>query len=168
MFEMMVAGQTDTGRARQNNEDAFIVVEPLMVVADGMGGAAAGEIASSIAIDVISSSLKDISGLSDTEIQKKTEQAILKADAVIKAAPGKIWAVQLTGALVANSMIFYDDVDSANGTVVYDIVAPCKDDDASAARTIYFSFVDLGGIPFSVGCYVDWKGTGAVGYVWTS
>ena len=92
----------------------------------------------------------------------------ITGDAVIKASPGKIWAVQLTGALVANSMLFYNDIDSADGTVVYDIVAPCKDDDASAARTIFVSFVELGGIPFSVGCYVDWKGTGAVGYVWFS
>jgi len=96
---------------------------------------------------------------------KKTR---ITADAVIKAAPGKIWAVQLTGAEAANSLLFYDDVDSANGTVVYDIVAPFTDADGSAAATVYFSFVDIGGIPFGTGCYVDHTGTGAIGYVWTS
>ncbi|MBA7479545.1 Serine/threonine phosphatase stp [subsurface metagenome] len=85
MFEMTVAGQTDPGRARKNNEDAFFIEEPLLLVADGMGGAAAGEIASSLAIDVISSSLKDISYTSDEEIINNMEQAIFKADSEIKA-----------------------------------------------------------------------------------
>ncbi|GAG33631.1 unnamed protein product, partial [marine sediment metagenome] len=44
MFEMVTAGLTDTGVARQNNEDSFIIDEPLLLVADGMGGAAAGEL----------------------------------------------------------------------------------------------------------------------------
>jgi serine/threonine protein phosphatase PrpC len=43
-------GRTDAGRVRPNNEDAFLVRDDLTlyVVADGMGGAAAGEIASQI------------------------------------------------------------------------------------------------------------------------
>ncbi len=69
-----VFGRTDVGRTREHNEDAFVVAdltrgrfsrEPellthtvgrhgtLFMVADGMGGAAAGEIASAMAIDVV-------------------------------------------------------------------------------------------------------------------
>ena len=92
----------------------------------------------------------------------------ITADAVIKASPGKIWAAQLTGASAANSMLFYNDVDSADGTVVYDIVAPFTDSDGSAAATVFVDLTSLGGVPFSIGCYVDWTGTGAVGYVWIS
>ncbi len=44
---------TDTGRQRRANEDAFLARSPLFAVADGMGGAKAGEIASRTAIDVI-------------------------------------------------------------------------------------------------------------------
>jgi PPM family protein phosphatase len=43
--------RTDTGRQRSANEDAFFVRAPIFVVADGMGGAQAGEVASKAAAD---------------------------------------------------------------------------------------------------------------------
>jgi len=53
-------GLTDPGKVRKNNEDSLLVGEgrdeTLFVVADGIGGFEAGEVASSIAVDV----LKDI------------------------------------------------------------------------------------------------------------
>ncbi len=41
---------SDTGRQRRANEDSLLVRSPLFVVADGMGGAQAGEVASSVAV----------------------------------------------------------------------------------------------------------------------
>lgn len=48
---------TDTGRQRQANEDSFLVKDPLFVVADGMGGAQAGEVASLTAVQVFQDGL---------------------------------------------------------------------------------------------------------------
>jgi protein phosphatase len=43
------AGETNAGRKRRRNEDSFVCDPPLFAVADGMGGAQAGEVASSLA-----------------------------------------------------------------------------------------------------------------------
>ena len=40
---------TDTGRKRRHNEDAYVCEPPLFAIADGMGGAQAGEVASRLA-----------------------------------------------------------------------------------------------------------------------
>ena len=74
-----VYGRTDVGRAREHNEDAFAVADLtagtvtlapeahtyrvgerglLFMVADGMGGAAAGELASAMAVDVVLDELR--------------------------------------------------------------------------------------------------------------
>jgi PPM family protein phosphatase len=43
------AAASDTGRKRRRNEDSYVIAPPLFAVADGMGGAQAGEIASRLA-----------------------------------------------------------------------------------------------------------------------
>ena len=53
------AARTDTGRQRHANEDSYYARSPVYVVADGMGGAQAGEVASQIAADVFDSELRD-------------------------------------------------------------------------------------------------------------
>jgi len=74
-----VFGHTDVGRTREHNEDAFVVADltrgrtsltpdlqthevgdrgSLFMVADGMGGAAAGEIASEMAVEIIQQELQ--------------------------------------------------------------------------------------------------------------
>src|SRR4051795_4819344 len=45
------ASKTDVGRQRHTNEDNFYDEPPIFAVADGMGGAQAGEVASEMAID---------------------------------------------------------------------------------------------------------------------
>lgn len=50
---------SDLGRQRQGNEDNYFVRAPLFVVADGMGGAQAGEVASEIAVEAFDGGLPD-------------------------------------------------------------------------------------------------------------
>src|SRR4051794_24222565 len=50
---------SDVGRARQGNEDNYFVQAPLFVVADGMGGAQAGEVASELAVEAFRDGIAD-------------------------------------------------------------------------------------------------------------
>ena len=49
--------RTDTGRQRRGNEDSSYAQAPVFVVADGMGGAQAGEVASQMVVDAFSAGL---------------------------------------------------------------------------------------------------------------
>ncbi len=98
-----VFARTDVGRTREHNEDAFAVadlsrgvttLEPslqthavgdrgtLFMVADGMGGAAAGEIASAMAIEVVLRELTDELSEADVPSEEAFATAIKRATAV--------------------------------------------------------------------------------------
>ncbi len=53
---------TDVGMVRESNQDAMLVADPLFAVADGMGGANGGEVASATALDVLGSTFADGAG----------------------------------------------------------------------------------------------------------
>ena len=55
-------GVTDPGRRRRRNEDAYVAVPPLFAIADGMGGAQAGEVASGLAAAVLAEATGDDRG----------------------------------------------------------------------------------------------------------
>jgi PPM family protein phosphatase len=51
--------RTDTGRQRRGNEDSSFAQSPVFVLADGMGGAQSGEVASQIVVDAFAAGLPD-------------------------------------------------------------------------------------------------------------
>ena len=97
-----VFGRTDVGRTREHNEDAFVVADlthgnatlqpevrthtlgdrgTLFMVADGMGGAAAGEIASAMAIEVVLNELMTMASEGDPPDSERFAAAIKRAAA---------------------------------------------------------------------------------------
>ena len=71
------AVRTDTGRQRNANEDSLFTKAPLFVVADGMGGAQAGEVASKAAADSFAQ------GLPQAPPERALEQTIEEANRTI-------------------------------------------------------------------------------------
>ena len=64
--------QTDPGKVRSHNEDSVAIVENqngehLVVVADGMGGHKAGEVASSLAVNELSKRFSELSSIGTKE-----------------------------------------------------------------------------------------------------
>jgi PPM family protein phosphatase len=67
--------RTDTGRQRRGNEDAFYARAPLFAVADGMGGAQAGEVASHLAVEVLEQGLPDGVGSVEERLRERVREA---------------------------------------------------------------------------------------------
>ena len=61
-LSLKIASHSETGLVRKNNQDSGYASPQLLVVADGMGGAAAGDLASAVAIDTIRRIDKPIAG----------------------------------------------------------------------------------------------------------
>ena len=68
------AARSDVGLVRSGNEDSGYAGDQLLVVADGMGGHAAGELASSAAIATMSET--ETSGLADVEALERLSEAV--------------------------------------------------------------------------------------------
>ncbi|HYT69743.1 MAG TPA: Stp1/IreP family PP2C-type Ser/Thr phosphatase [Gemmatimonadales bacterium] len=79
------AGRTDVGIIRSGNEDNYLMVPDrgIFVVADGMGGHAAGEVASEMAVRVVARELGSLKGLSDDQVADRMRLAIRAANGAI-------------------------------------------------------------------------------------
>jgi protein phosphatase len=79
------AARTDVGVVRSGNEDTYLMAADrgFFVVADGMGGHAAGEVASEMATQIIADEFRIARGMTDDELMAQMVSAIRAANAAI-------------------------------------------------------------------------------------
>lgn len=87
LMQFIVAAGTDVGRVRKGNEDHFFADanshRGLFIVADGMGGHAAGEVASQMAVDIISTDLAEFNDLESVEAADTVSTALKRANSEV-------------------------------------------------------------------------------------
>ena len=84
-MHITTAGRTDVGVIRSGNEDNYHMVPDrgIFIVADGMGGHAAGEVASEMAVHYVARELDSLRGLSDEQVAERMRHAIRAANGAI-------------------------------------------------------------------------------------
>jgi PPM family protein phosphatase len=114
-----VGGITDPGRKRRRNEDAYVIEPPLFAVADGMGGAQAGEVASRLAA----------AALKESGVERGGEERIVS---VIQEANRRIYdrsnadpnasgmGTTMTVALVENGQVAFGHVGDSRAYLIRD------------------------------------------------
>jgi len=117
------SAHTDTGRRRRRNEDAFVCEPPLFAVADGMGGAQAGEVASRLAAD----SLRELRehGSGDLSSPERTVELIREANRRVYAyssanASARGMGTTMTVALVEGSVVTIGHVGDSRAYLLRD------------------------------------------------
>ena len=109
---------TDPGRRRRRNEDAFVVEPPLFAVADGMGGAQAGEIASRIAASVVRDSAGGSGRDAVSALIREANRRVYEAAASDEAQSGM--GTTMTAALVEGSLVHIGHVGDSRAYLVRD------------------------------------------------
>ncbi|MGA2645293.1 MAG: Stp1/IreP family PP2C-type Ser/Thr phosphatase [Candidatus Sulfotelmatobacter sp.] len=123
------AGKTDIGLVRTNNEDnfGFDLRRGIFVVCDGMGGAAAGEVASKIAVDTVLEYFRNDSGRAESPVLGR------KFEGVSEYAAGLGNAIQLANQAIQEAAAHNPNRSGMGSTIV-----------AVCVHGMFFSIANVG------------------------
>ena len=111
---------TDTGKKRRRNEDAYVVEPPLFAIADGMGGAQAGELASSLAAGAVRED-EGTAGSGErrvTQLIQEANRRVYQRSSQDAAASGM--GTTLTVALVGDGTVAFGHVGDSRAYLIRD------------------------------------------------
>lgn len=113
------ASRTDVGNVREHNEDSFLEKSPLFVVADGMGGHEAGEVASRIAVQTMEAHMpKSSSPEALAAAVLKANEDVLRGAADGTGRPGM--GTTLTAALIFDDEVTIAQVGDSRAYLLHD------------------------------------------------
>lgn len=133
------AADTDVGRVRSHNEDAFLNAPPLFAVADGMGGHHAGEVASAVALETIEDARPEgsvpvttwLSGLIEAANKAVYDEGNARSDGMLR--PG----TTLTSAFVGDDAIYIGHVGDSRAYLLHGgVLRQITDDHSLVAEWI--------------------------------
>jgi serine/threonine protein phosphatase PrpC len=111
---------TDTGKKRRRNEDEYVVEPPLFAIADGMGGAQAGELASSLAAGAVRDD-ESVSGSGErrvTDLIQEANRRVYQRSSQDASASGM--GTTMTVALVENGAVVFGHVGDSRAYLIRD------------------------------------------------
>jgi serine/threonine protein phosphatase PrpC len=121
-LEVRASGISDVGLQREGNEDAFSVQSSLglYIVADGMGGHLAGEVASRVAVEIVGKSFRRWfeANIPDDELFGYPDASLSKAGTYIKS------SIRLANRVIYEMATEYEEYNGMGTTIVTVFVAP--------------------------------------------
>ena len=112
-----VGGRTDVGCVRPHNEDSMLIQAPLLVVADGVGGQEAGEIASHIAVETLAKAAPEFADAEQLAAAvRQANMAIIKG---VESGIGKpTMATTVTAAIIDGSNLVVAQVGDSRAYIL--------------------------------------------------
>ena len=109
---------TDTGKKRRRNEDEYVVEPPLFAIADGMGGAQAGELASSLAAGAVRDAGAGSGERQVSELIQEANRRVYQRSSQDASASGM--GTTMTVALVEDGAVVFGHVGDSRAYLIRD------------------------------------------------